>query len=68
MASNDSDILNIRHYITEWSNDLEFLRQNNLMSESEFINFSKEAGLVFAPLTPLSPQSTPGACRVAETG
>jgi len=35
----------LRRYIDEWTNDLELLRQNQLLDESSFIRFSRDRGI-----------------------
>lgn len=38
-------IPDLRDYLTKWHEDLEHLRQNRLLSESAFIDFSKDRGI-----------------------
>ena len=41
-------IPDFRQYIEGWSSDLELLRQNRLLDESEFIRFSRDRGLAIS--------------------
>jgi hypothetical protein len=45
MAGGSNTSLDFQHYKTNWSEDLELLRQNSLMTETEFINFAQERGI-----------------------
>lgn len=46
MAGDSNTIQDFRSYKSDWSDDLEFLRQNNLMTESEFIKFANARGIL----------------------
>ncbi len=42
---NQNSIPDFRHYLADWSDELELLRQNRLLDESSFIRFASDRGI-----------------------
>jgi len=42
---------NFRHYLEEWNQELEMLRQNRLLGESAFIAFARHRGITVSGMT-----------------